>query len=811
VPAFPPGGSSASSTTSTPDAPDVTSVLPIGGYLLVVLALAVRGLDWRRAVLAAAIAWAVMVVLLDELLSLWRALSPVPLAVAWLAADAVALFAVVHGWRGAWRVDLRGRSRELDLPHTALLSAVGLVVVLVGLTAIVSPPNTWDAMRYHMPRLVRWLDQQSVGAFATHDLRQLFLSPGAEFLRVPLHALAGGDRLDNLVQWGAYAASAIVVSLVAGSLGAGLGGQVLAAVLVATIPQGILQASGAKSDWVLSLWLLALVQYLLEFRRRPSTTLAAAAAAAVGLACLTKGTAYLFIPAVAVPLFMTWPGDAFRAFLRRLPVAAAVVIALVGGHTLRTYLLFDTPLGPSEEDRVTARAAAPSAILSTVLRNAALHLGTPSDAVNDATTVVLERAIRALGGDPNDPRTTWKDTRFRVPAFSRQEDTAGNPVHLALIVVALVGFAFARFRRRYPEAAACAVGLLVAFLAFCAGLRWQPWHTRLHLPLFILWAAPVGVLLGRSWPRLAVWSVGALLVCLSIPFALGNASRPLAWPGERSVLKRTRTEMYFAERPDLAAPFLAAARAARQTGCRRIGLPPPASGQDDFDYPLIALLRAGRPDVRVVPIDVGNVSSPSFPTIISSTNRFVTRAATAAPAIRDGGHVCAVVCLACVWDPRAYPTEGRMVWSDASGLVMAGSWPVINATVRMTVDEHRARPGQRITVGVTLQTAPDGPAAELVAGVVLPDRRSATLVDASGAFGPPFALDQPFHVPPRPIPPGFRLREPAFAQLVVPATAPPGGTYQVFVALVRHDAARRGRLDFTDFLAWDGREIVAMR
>jgi hypothetical protein len=581
-------------------------------------------------------------------------------------------------------------------------------------------------------------------------------------------------------------------------------------VLVATIPQGILQASGAKSDWVLSLWLLALVQYLLEFRRRPSTTLAAAAAAAVGLACLTKGTAYLFVPAVAIPLFVTWPGDVFRAFLRRLPVAAVVVIALLGGHTLRTYLLFDTPLGPSEEDRVTARAAAPGAVLSTVIRNAALHLGTPSDRVNDAMTIGLERVIRALGGDPNDPRTTWEDTRFRVPAFSRQEDTAGNPVHLALIVVALVGFAFARCRRRHPEAAACAVGLLLAFLAFCAGLRWQPWHTRLHLPLFILWAAPVGVLLGRSWPRLAVWSVGSLLVCLAIPFVLGNASRPLAWPGERSILGRTRTEMYFAERPDLEAPFLAAAGAARQTGCRRIGLPPPASGRDDFDYPLIVLLRAGRPDVRVVPIDVGNVSSPSFPTIISSANRFVTRAATAAPAIGHADHVCAVVCLTCVWDPRAYPTEGRLVWSAPSGLVMVGSWPVINATVRMTVSELRARPGQRITVGLDLQTAPDGPAAELVAGAVLPDRRTATLVDASGSFGPPFALDQPFRVPPRPAPPGLSLREPAFAQLVVPATAPTGSSYQVFVALVRRDAARRDRLDFADFLAWDGREIAVV-
>jgi hypothetical protein len=77
----------------------VTSVLPIAGYLLFVLALALRGLDVRRAVLAAAIVWAALAVLLDEVLSLGRALSAFSLAVAWLAADLVALLAVVRGLR----------------------------------------------------------------------------------------------------------------------------------------------------------------------------------------------------------------------------------------------------------------------------------------------------------------------------------------------------------------------------------------------------------------------------------------------------------------------------------------------------------------------------------------------------------------------------------------------------------------------------------------------------------------------------------------------------------------------------------------
>ena len=202
--------------------------------------------------------------------------------------------------------------------------------------------------------------------------------------------------------------------------------------------------------------------------------------------------------------------------------------------------------------------------------------------------------------------------------------------------------------------------------------------------------------------------------------------------------------MYFAERPEIMASSRAAAHATRQTGCRRIGLPRPAGDHADYEYPLLVLLRAGRPDVRDVPIDVGNVSSPSFPTLTSPANRLVTRVGTVSTPVSAGMRVCAVVCLACAWDPRAYPNEGRLVWSDENGQVFLGSWPVINATVRVTVNGSRVRPGQRVTVGVDVQSSPDGPRAELVAGVVRLDRRSARLFDASGSLGPPIALDQPF-------------------------------------------------------------------
>ena len=776
------------------------SILPIGGYALFVLAFVARGVGRRSAVLAAATVWGVVAVVLTEALSLVRAISAGGLAVAWLVVDAAVLAILIRRRRtGRGRLGLapsvgdRPGGDEFRAGHLALLVGVGVVLALVGVTAVVSPPNTWDAMQYHMPRLVYWVQNRSVAFFATHDMRHLFMSPGAEFLMLQLHALGGGDRLDNLVQWGAYAVSVVGVTLIAHSLGAGVGGQVLASVIAATIPQGILEASGAKNDWVVALWLVALTYYLLGFRRHPSTAMAAAAGAALGLACLTKGSAVLLAPPLAAAVFLTWPTGVMRAFLRRVPIVLVLVVALIGGHSLRNYALFDTPVGPAAEDRITAGTFSVSAVVSTVIRNAALHFGTPSASANDAMTGALERVIRALGADPNDPRTTWFDATFRIPGFSRHEALAGNPVHLVLIGVTLACFALARYRRRFPEAAACAAGLLIAFLVFCVALRWQPWHSRLHLPLFVLWAAPIGVVLGRSWPRMALWSIGPLLLCLSIPFVIGNSSRPLAWPGEGSILRRTRTEMYFAERADVMASFRAAAHAARETGCRRIGLARTRAGGQHYEYPLLVLLRTGRPDVRVSPIGVGNVSS--------------AHARASAPM-----RVCAVVCLACAWNPHAYPDESRRVWSDDGGQVFLGSWPVAHASVRLSLSERRVRLGQPVTVGVDAQTSPAGPPAELVIGVIRPDRRAARLFDPSGTLGPPIALDGSFRLPPlRPVPPGFSVRDRSFAHFALPVTEEDSGRSQVFVGLVRQGTADRGRFDDSDLFAWDVREFVAAR
>jgi 4-amino-4-deoxy-L-arabinose transferase-like glycosyltransferase len=100
--------------------------------------------------------------------------------------------------------------------------------------------------------------------------------------------------------WCSGLALTSIVAVGRWELGADLRGQLLAALFCATIPNGILQATGAKNDYVLAAWLACAAYFLLRNE-------AIFAGLAIGLALGTKATAYLFAPGLILAIMiLTW-------------------------------------------------------------------------------------------------------------------------------------------------------------------------------------------------------------------------------------------------------------------------------------------------------------------------------------------------------------------------------------------------------------------------------------------------------------------------------------------------------------------------
>jgi hypothetical protein len=613
-------------------------VLPLVGFVALLLVFRLRGSGWRSATILGATAWGILVVLITEGLSLPRWLARAGLSTAWLSFDVVIL---IYLWQLVRRKERQISVRQLwtRAQQTALklgrvqmglLAGVTIIIVSVGVVALVSPPNNWDVMEYHMPRVVHWMQNQSIAFYPSHTLKQLHMPPWAEFAMLHLHVLSGGDRLNNLVQWFGLLGSVVAVSLLAQLLGVGYRGQVLAATVCATIPQGILQASGTKNDYVVAFWCVSLTYYLLAFKRQPTWLHAFGMGGALGLVWLTKGTAYVFSVALLLTWFLASPWRSKLAWLRCLPLVLLLAIGINAGHSLRNTSLYGSPLGPGAElppatfkyanDELTA-----ATVVSNTLRNLALHLGTPLRSVNTALEKGVAAITHAVGDDVNNPHTTWTFTTFHIPEMSRHETLAGNLLHLVLIILTLLMLISRGSLRCSRDTAIYALGLVFAFVLFCALLRWQPWNTRIHLPLFVLWAAPIGVVLVKAWPGKITQCTSVLLLVLALPFVFGNQSRSLLFGGAVNILSQERNALYFVERKDMLDSYRAVTEFIEAQGCQNVGLD---LSVDFFEYPILVLLGADQGTRSVKHVSVHNLSA-----------RYIGAGSVFRP--------CAVICLMC--------------------------------------------------------------------------------------------------------------------------------------------------------------------
>ncbi len=519
----------------------------------------------------------------------------------------------------------------LPLFNTAdrlLVLGLGVILVLVGVTALLSPPNGWDPMQYHLPRMIQWSMRHSVQFFPTHYYIQLFAPPLAEWIMLHLYLLWGSDRLVNLVQWFPYAGSVVGVSLIARSLGADRRGQILSAVFCATLPQGVLAASGAKNDWVLAFWLVCSVVFLVEWGKGPNWTNSIVLGASLGAAVLSKGSVYVFLPPIVVACWLLLSAPQRVSFLRRLPVIAGIAILMNLPQWIRNFNLAGSPVGlPTADvaglmkypvDRIT-----PAEFVAGILKNSALHCGLPGAKSTAIVTRSFRKLIELLGRNPDDPGDTWptsslvtphyntihwEPSQFEVRPYNFNEYYLGNlPQSLLAALVALV--ALLNWKDEPPSVLILLGGILAAYFLFCGVFKWQISGARLHLPIFALISAPFGVLFNRHFPRF-VLPAAVVLILMALPPALFNTSRPLlsrSWLGatqvDRStVMTESRDKLYFAGEEQLAESYIAAAAFVRKQGCSDIGLD---SSQQLFEYPLFALISPtpGGPVIRFTGVD----------------------------------------------------------------------------------------------------------------------------------------------------------------------------------------------------------------
>ena len=249
------------------------------------------------------IGWA-CVVGLGELLSLLDLVS----RTGYVVGDALLLLACVSLWHVRGRPLPQLRSPRLGAlrahPQVAVLGAT--VLVAVGYQAflvVATPPNNYDSLTYHLPRVVAWLQQGHVGYFDAATARANAFPGNAELGILYTVALLGRDTLAALPQLLAELAVLVCVYGTGRRLGFGRPSAVFAALLTATLSQFALQSVTTQNDLVVASFIAAAIYFVLGSDRRELPLAALAAALAVG----TKLTGLLALPLIIAAVLLLLP------------------------------------------------------------------------------------------------------------------------------------------------------------------------------------------------------------------------------------------------------------------------------------------------------------------------------------------------------------------------------------------------------------------------------------------------------------------------------------------------------------------------
>jgi hypothetical protein len=331
------------------------------------------------------------------------------------------------------------------------------------------------------------------------------------------------------------------VSLIARQLGANVIGQVAAVVFTATLPQGIVQASSTMTDYVVTFWIVSVASESLELYQRKSKRAPRDfffVAASAGMAFLAKPTALAYLLPFAMVLgFSLMREKRWTRIVSILLFVVFIFTILNAGYMAWNILTYQNILGSDGKVSAFPMFLDSSSydvtgflywkgFVSTVLRNAYLHAGTPIPWINQNLYRLMRAVHVKLGLGLNNPLSTAHRT-YGPLRPTTAEARAGNLYQGFLIMVTFLLLAV--FWKRLKGRSVHIYNLTVTanFLLLSYVMLFSAFASRYHLPFFVLYAPIVGYVLGKILSPGITFFTCIGLVVASWSWVVGIQSRPL--------------------------------------------------------------------------------------------------------------------------------------------------------------------------------------------------------------------------------------------------------------------------------------------
>ena len=482
-------------------------------------------IGFKELILKTVLIFSGFIVFITEMLSLFKSFNLISVASSWAAFSLIVILFLLKEKNKTFATlkHIKDKTfnyyKSLSFPGKTLLFFIIVALLSLLLQGLIYPPNNWDSLTYHMSRIMHWLSNESVSHFPTYVLRDLYQPPFAEYFIMNINLLNGNDYFSNSVQLLFLTFSIIGIWSILDYFNCSRFHKLIAAFLLITIPSVELQATNTKNDIICGFFIIVALYYCIKTYYEINIKNFIYLGLSIGLAIFTKGTAYLFLASFLVfwAIFLVHKLIKTKnlKIITNGVLLLFVVLIVNIGHFSRNYMVNKNILTVDniESKAFTNENRSTSQFASNLLKNLGLQIGFPFQKKYDPWIREIHKKYNV---NIDSPDSNWFQNKYQgTKEFETHEDYMPNTIHFFLILFcALIILSTGILNpKKYVKELLLLTIALLQLVFFVFYLKWQPWHTRLHIPIFMVSTLLVVVVLKQfRWFSIVLYACLPMLI-----------------------------------------------------------------------------------------------------------------------------------------------------------------------------------------------------------------------------------------------------------------------------------------------------------
>ena len=443
--------------------------------------------DLRLSIIKAFIGIAFFSYLICEILSIFNIFSFNYVLISWLLINGV----IIYLNKEKIKLNVFSIfSQKIEIPkkwRSILLFIFLLIILPLLLLAIFIPPNNWDSMAYHLPRVEHWIQNKNIYPYPTNIIRQVLTSPLSEYIIANFQILSSTDDFSNLVQFASFIFILFSSTLIFSVLKINYKGQLFLLLALLSLPMMLFQATTTQTDLLASFFFLSFILFGLLIIQSDDNfkTNFIFLASSLTLGILTKYHIAIFAAPIIFYLLynLIKKKNNKNIIFATLISCLAIAIILVPLFARNIYF-FGSITGKDlfdENATIINSTISIQNMLSNNFKHIVDFISIPINGYNNLLFSLNHTLHNIIGISENSLGNNWAGEPFTVNNYLN-EDTAGSIIHAALIIISL----FLVFKSKHKTKLLLLFAYcFIAFSLYGLLFRFTPFDIRLLLPVLL--------------------------------------------------------------------------------------------------------------------------------------------------------------------------------------------------------------------------------------------------------------------------------------------------------------------------------------